>query len=195
MTQWTRSGNTPRLKDVRQAITDGDTETIRRFQSELTTEGEPDMASFNASLMKQLDEAFTKVYMLNPGKKNAKVLPTFLGRDEEAKEHWTTYMASVLDILHTHKSSENSNLPAGFTARAVLSLCWMDNIHPFPILTTSVIDAYHMILSDIKLATTEVRVPHSMYHENRDIVSTPRIDLDRSVEYNVSRIATALFDC
>ena len=150
------SGNTPPLNDIKTAIDEGDKETLRRLQRGRTFSGEPNMKCFNAKLMQEVDNAFVAAYTEHVGKKTMKVFGTFLGRDEESGTAWRSYIKAVLSILQRHESSDGSILPPGFTARAALSLCWVGTVHPFPVPTASVIEAYHHMLDGTDLSIKEV---------------------------------------
>ena len=156
MLKWTRSGNTPSLEDIKMAINQDEKDLLRQYQEELVMDGEPNLKCFNAKMMQELDSAFVNTYTENMGKKSLVVYNTFLGRGEDSLNVWNGYIESVVEILQRHESMEGSDLPAGFTARVALSLCWTRDGHPFPILTSSVIDVYNHLLTSISLSIKEV---------------------------------------
>ena len=129
---------------------------MRQYQEELIMDGELNLKCFNAKMMQELDLAFINTYTENIGKKSLVVYDTFLGCGEDLLNAWNGYIKLVVEILQQHESMEGSDPPAGFTAWVALSLCWTREVHPLPILTSSVINVYNHLLTLISLSIKEV---------------------------------------
>jgi hypothetical protein len=81
----------------------------------------------------------------------------FLLTSDSAREMWDSYRSVILKIIRIHESSAASQVPKYFTARVALSLSWLpDQPHLMPVITSSVIDTLHNVLSQVPLAITEV---------------------------------------
>ena len=137
------------------------------------------MTCFNAGLMKKLDTDFSEVYLINPGKKSVKLRDTFMGHGEEADEAWKTYAESIIEIFQTAELTEDTDLPTGFMSCAELSLCWTEETHPFPFLTSSMIEAFHLALSEVNLSIIEVSFTSPFWFTKLGLICSPGLAVSK----------------